>query len=60
LDNNEGEPGPVGRAGHAAVLLDYCGDHHQLFVTGGLHAGKILGDSWILDVQCGRWRKVRS
>jgi hypothetical protein len=50
----------VGRYGHAAVLLDYCGDHPQLFVTGGSDADReVLSDSWILDMQSGRWREVR-
>jgi hypothetical protein len=50
----------VRRGGHAAVLLDYCGDHPQLFVTGGMGADrKVLSDSWILDMHSGRWREVR-
>jgi hypothetical protein len=61
LNNHEGEPHPVGRADHAAVLLRYCGDRPQLFVTGGLDAGnQVLSDSWILDVESGKWREVRS
>jgi len=32
----------------------------QLLVTGGWdRQGKVLGDAWILDVDSGRWRKVR-
>ena len=60
LDHHEGEPRPVGRMGHAAVCLDY-GDHPQLLVTGGRGGGKkVLGDAWLLDVQSGRWREVRT
>ena len=60
LDHHEGEPCPVGRAGHAAVCLDY-GDHPQLLVTGGKGRGnKVLSDGWLIDVQSGRWREVRA
>ena len=61
LDHHEGEPCPVGRSHHAAVCIDYCGDHPQLLVTGGLGAGKkVLSDAWILDLQSGSWREVSS
>ena len=60
LENHNGEPGPMERSGHAAVCLDYGGDHPQLFVIGGLGSGyKVLNDAWMLDVQSGRWREVR-
>ena len=60
MDHDEGEPCPVARNGHAAVCLDYGGDHPQLLVTGGRDAGtKVLSDVWMLDVQSGRWREVR-
>ena len=60
MDNHEREPCPMARNGHAAVCLDYGGDHPQLLVTGGKGVGnKILSDGWMLDVQSGRWRKVR-
>ena len=49
----------MGRSGHAAVCLNY-GDHPQLLVIGGYGVNnKTLSDAWILDVQSGRWRKVR-
>ena len=48
------------RAGHAAVCLDYGGDHPQLFVTGGVDGSKkILSDAWILDMETGKWSEVR-
>ena len=59
MDNHEGEPCPVARNGHAAVCLDYGGDHPQLLVIGGKNAGTTLSDAWLLDVQSERWRKVR-
>ena len=60
MDHHEGEPCPVARDGHAAVCLNYGGDHPQLLVTGGRGAdGKVLNDAWMLDVQSGRWREVR-
>ena len=60
MDHHEGQPCPVARNGHAAVCLDYGGDHPQLLVTGGKGAGnKVLNDAWMLDVQSGKWREVR-
>ena len=60
MDCHEGQPCPVARDGHAAVCLDYGGDHPQLLVIGGKDAvDKVLSDAWLLDVQSGRWREVR-
>ena len=60
LDHHEKEHCPVGRGRHAAVCLNYGGDHPQLLAIGGVGGGnRILGDAWVLDVQSGRWRKVR-
>ena len=54
-------PGLWGEIDHAAVCLWNGGDHPQLLVTGGLDkSGKVLSDAWILDLQAGRWREVRS
>ncbi len=51
----------MGRSNHAAVCLWNGGDHSQLFITGGLDKNnKALSDAWILDLQAGRWREVRS
>ena len=59
VDIQEGESCPVERSGHAAVRLGYGGDHPQLLITGGIGFGrKVLSDSWILDLQSGRWREV--
>ena len=59
MDIQEGESCPVGRSSHAAVCLGYGGDHPQLLITGGLGVGnKVLSDSWIFDLQSGRWREV--
>ena len=59
VDIQEGESCPVGRTGYAAVCLGYGGDHPQLLITGGLDVGdKVLSDSWILDLQSGRWKEV--
>ena len=59
MDIQEGESCPVGRSGHAAVCLGYGGDNPQLLITRGLGVGnKVLSDSWILDLQSGRWKEV--
>ena len=39
--------------------MNYGQPHPQLLVTGGYRQLKTLGDAWILDVDNGRWRKVR-
>ncbi len=48
----------MGRSSHAAACLGYGGNNPQLLVTGG-YGTKVLGDAWILDLQKGRWRRVR-
>ena len=59
VDIQEGESCPVGRSSHAAVCLGYGGDRPQLLITGGLDVdSKVLSNSWILDLQSGRWREV--
>ena len=51
----------MARSCHAAVCLWYGGDHSQLLVTGGWDKNfKVLSDTWILNLQAGRWREVRS
>ena len=58
------EPCPKERSDHAAVCLNYGGEHPQLLVTGGWNGEcdgrlrKVLGDCWILDVDVGKWREV--
>ena len=61
LDKGERETWPVGRWGHAAVCLGYGGDHPRLLISGGVDKdNRILNETWILDLQAGRWwRKVR-
>ncbi|XP_064393790.1 uncharacterized protein LOC135341208 [Halichondria panicea] len=55
----QGEPWPVGRAGHAACCLNYGQDHPQLLVYGGLGNGsKALGDMWTLNVDAVKWTEV--
>ena len=59
VDIQEGQSCPMVREGHAAVCLGYGRDHPQLLITGGLGVGnKVLSDSWILDLQSGRWKEV--
>ena len=49
------------RDSHAAVCLwNGGGDHPQLLVTGGEDENNLIRDAWILDLQAGRWREVRS
>ena len=51
----------MGRSVHAAVCLWNGGDHPKLLVTVGKDKNnKVLSDAWILDLQAGRWREVRS
>ena len=58
--DTQGESCPEERSSHAAVCLGYGGDHPQLLVTGGDNGRRsFLSDVWLLDVQSGRWRKVR-
>ncbi|XP_064393174.1 uncharacterized protein LOC135340746 [Halichondria panicea] len=55
----QGEPWPVERAVHAACCLNYGQDHPQLLVYGGVDDGnKVLGDTWILDVDTVQWTEV--
>ena len=56
----QGESWPMERMGHAACCLNYGGAHPQLLVSGGQGIGnKTLGDMWILDVDRGKWKKVK-
>ena len=59
LEKPEGASWPVNREFHAACCLNYGEEHPQLLVTGGLdNNDNTLQDTWILDVNSGRWRKV--
>ena len=59
--DKSGGPWPVGRDLHAAVCLWNGGGYPQLLVTGGLNdANKILSDTWLLNINAGRWMEVRS
>ena len=60
LNKSEGGPWPEERQFHAACCLNYGQQHPQLLVTGGWdRQDKAMGDAWILDVDSGKWRKVR-
>ena len=60
LDQYEGGPTPAGRDSHAATCLGQGEDHPQLLISGGLDgSNKTLKDSWLLDLQSGRWTEVR-
>ena len=53
-------PWPEESSSHAACCLNYGQQHPQLLVTGGVNRqGKALEDAWVLDVDSGKWRKVR-
>ena len=59
LERAEGAPWPVGRSSHAACCLNYGEEHPQLLITGGVDIyDNTLQDTWILDVNSGRWREV--
>ena len=59
LDDDKGDPWPVGRYYHAAVCLRFGGDHPQLLVTGGFSENDTLNEVWLLDIGSWRWREVR-
>ena len=51
---------PVERLYHGACCLNYVEDHPKVLISGGLDKGdSVLGDMWILDVNCGKWTEVR-
>lgn len=54
LEKRSGEPWPEARYDHAAACVGYGGDHPQLLITGGYPTS----DTWLLDLQTGRWREV--
>ena len=60
LTKSGGGPWPEERSSHAACCLNYGQQFPQLLVAGGVdRQGKPLSDVWILDIERGRWRKVR-
>ena len=60
LTKSGGGPWPEERDSHEACCLNYGQQFPQLLVTGGLdRQNKPLSDVWILDIERGRWRKVR-
>ena len=49
-----------GRSSHAACCLNTGQQFPQLLVTGGQdRLSRPLGDVWVLDIERGKWRKVR-
>ena len=57
--SQEGEPWPIGRAGHAACCLGFGSDHPFLLVTGGFdNDDNMLRDAWIFDMSNRRWKEV--
>ena len=60
MEPAQGDQWPEGRSDHSARCLNTGEDHPVVLVSGGLGIGnKILGDMWILDVDCGKWTEVR-
>ena len=60
LNKSGGGPWPEERSRHAACCLNYGQEQPQILLIGGEdRTGNPLGDVWILDVNSGRWRKVR-
>ena len=60
LTKSGGGPWPEERSSHAACCLNYGQHFPQLLVAGGVdRQDKPLPDVWILDIERGRWRKVR-
>ena len=61
MEQAQGEPWPAERSRHAACCLNFGEDHPLLLVSGGAdREDKILGDMWILDVNSGKWKEVRT
>ena len=55
-----GVPQPVGRSYHGACCLNYGEDHPKVLISGGLdESGNVLRDMWMVDVNSGKWTKVR-
>ena len=60
MEPAQGDYWPKGRSSHAACCLNYGEDHLMVVVFGGLdERSKVLGDTWILDVDSGKWTEVR-
>ena len=60
LNRSGGGPCLEERAGHAACCLNYGQQFPQLLVIGGVdRQGRPLGGVWVLDIERGKWRKVR-
>ena len=60
LSKSGGGPWPEERGSHAACCLNYGQEQPQLFVTGGEDKiSNLLGDVWTLDVNNGKWKRVR-
>ena len=55
-----GAPQPVKRSRHAACCLNYGEDRIKVLISGGLDKDdNVLGDTWILDLDSGKWAEVR-
>ena len=61
LDKVEG-PSPVPRSNHAAACLWNGMGHPQLLISGGwdYDCDVVYGDTWIVDLQTGKWKEVGS
>ena len=60
MEPTQGDQWPEARTDHSACCLNTGEDHPMVLMSGGLDkSNKILGDMWILDVESGKWTKVR-
>jgi len=59
VDPLQGQPWPAPRSNNGACCLNYDDDHPQLLISGGVNSNNTtLRDSWVFDVDTGRWTEV--
>ena len=60
MEPAQGDQWPEVRYDYSACCLNYGEDHPVVLVSGGLGTDiNVLGDMWILEVDSGKWTKVR-
>ena len=63
MEPAQGDQWPKARNDHCACCVNYGEDHPMVLVSGGLDTdfeiATTLQDMWMLDVDSGKWTKVR-
>ena len=60
MEPAQGDQWPEGRYYHTACCVNYGKDHPMVLMSGGVDKGNnVLRDMWILDIDSGKWTKVR-